>query len=95
MIVHIVFFRLKDSSPENMGSTADLIRSLDGKIPQIKRIEAGVDFVRGERNYDVSLYSEFDSVEDLDAYRVHPEHKVVVEQLKARSESIVAVDYER
>ena len=53
-----------------------------------------MDVVRGERNYDLALYSRFATMEDLDAYRIHPYHKEVVAELKSRSESIIAVDYE-
>jgi len=93
MITHIVFFKLKDRSLASIESTRDLILTLNGKVPTIEHLEAGVDIVRGERNYDLALYSRFTSMENLDAYRVHPYHKEVVGELKARSESIVAVDY--
>ncbi len=93
MITHLVFFKLKDRSPGSIENTRDLILSLNGKVPTIAHLEAGIDIVRGERNYDLALNSRFASMEDLDAYRIHPYHKEVVVELKARSESIVAVDY--
>lgn len=94
MITHIVFFKLKDRSQASLEGVRDLILTLRGKVPSIGHLEAGVDVVRGERNYDVALYSRFETMADLDAYRVHPYHQQVVAELKARSESIVAVDYE-
>ena len=94
MITHIVFLKLKDRSLGAIENTRDLILTLKGKVPTISHLEAGVDVVRGERNYDIALYSRFASMEDLDAYRIHPYHKEVVAELKARSENIVAVDYE-
>jgi len=94
MITHIVFFKLKDRSPAMIQSTRDLIHSLKEKVPTIAHLEAGIDVVRGDRNYDVALYSRFESKDDLEAYRVHPYHKEVVAELKSRSENIIAVDYE-
>ena len=94
MIKHIVFFKLKDSSLENIADTAKLMRSLDGKVPQLSSLEIGEDFGRSERSYDLSLLSVFSSREDLEGYRAHPYHQEVVEELKARSAAIVAVDYE-
>ncbi len=94
MITHIVFFKLKDRATASRESTRNLILSLRGKVPTIGHLEAGVDAVGGERNYDLALYSRFETLADLDAYRVHPYHQEVVAELKARSESIVAVDYE-
>jgi hypothetical protein len=94
MIHHLVFFKLKDRSDESRASTRELILTLNGKVPTIDSLDAGADIVRGERNYDVALVSRFKTMEDLDAYRVHPYHQEVVAELKARSESIVAVDYQ-
>lgn len=68
--------------------------SLPGKIPQIKKMEVGINADQTDAASDVLLYSEFDSWEDLQTYHKHPEHQRVVEFLnKVRSEKRV-VDYE-
>ncbi len=46
MITHIVFFKLKDSSPENVQRTRDVLMGMEGKIPQLKFLEVGIDVVR-------------------------------------------------
>ena len=54
-----------------------------------------MDIIRSERSYDLALLTKFDSLDDLQAYQVHPYHADDVgPYVKAASESIAAVDYE-
>ncbi|MDU0460231.1 MAG: Dabb family protein [Geobacteraceae bacterium] len=95
MITHIVFFKLSDPSVENMAATRAKLLSMDGQIPLLRHLEAGVDVIRSERSYDVALITRFDSLEDLQAYQIHPYHAgEVVPFMKSVCSSIVAVDYE-
>lgn len=95
MITHIVFFKLSEPSGENLDATLAKLRSMAGNIPQLRHIEAGLDVVRSERSYDIALITKFDSLEDLQAYQVHPYHAgEVIPHMKAVCSSIVAVDYE-
>ena len=95
MITHIVFFKLADPTRENVEKTALLLRSMEGEIPLLRHLEAGVDVIRSARSYDVALVTKFDSREDLQAYQVHPYHAdTVVPHVRSVSESIVTVDYE-
>ncbi|GJM73796.1 hypothetical protein HMSSN036_60120 [Paenibacillus macerans] len=50
--------------------------------------------VRSQRSYDIALIATFDSLEDLEGYQVHPEHKKVIEHITQVRESQVAVDFE-
>jgi len=69
--------------------------SMQGRIDLLRHLEAGTDLIRSERSYDVALLTRFDSLEDLQAYQVHPYHAgEVVPFMKANCSSIVAVDYE-
>ena len=45
MITHIVFFKLKDRSEENIQRTREVLASMEGKIPQLRSLEVGVDIV--------------------------------------------------
>lgn len=95
MVTHIVFFKLNDPTAEAMLATREMLNSMDGKIPQLRQIETGVDFIRSERSYDVALITRFDSREDLQAYQTHPYHVgEVLPYMKSRCSSIAAVDYE-
>lgn len=94
MIKHIVLFKLKDSSPESIERTVTVLRGLDGKVEQLRSLEVGTDVIRSQRSYDIALIATFDSLEDLEGYQVHPEHKKVIEHMTEVRESQVAVDFE-
>jgi hypothetical protein len=74
MITHIVLFKLHDPSPANVAATREKLESMRGKIPQLRHLEVGVDVIRSERSADLALVTRFDSLEDLQAYQVHPYH---------------------
>lgn len=94
MIKHIVFFKLKDSTPELINKVKGLLLAMDGKIEVLRSIEVGVDVLRTERSYDMALVTTFDSLEDLQTYQVHPIHVEVSQFIATVRESAVAVDYE-
>jgi hypothetical protein len=94
LITHIVLFKLKDRSPENIEKTAQVLRNMEGKIDELQFIEVGVDVLHSERSYDIALTTKFASMEALQAYQVHPVHQKVVEHMAAVRESSVSVDYE-
>lgn len=94
MITHIVFFKLKDRSPENIQRTRDVLADMEGKIPQLRSLEVGIDVVRSERSYDIALVARFDSLEDLRAYNDHPVHQEVIKYIATVKDVSLAVDYE-
>ncbi len=95
MITHIVLFKLSEPNDGNISQAKAMLLSMAGKIPQLRHLEVGVDVVRSARSYDLALVTKFDSMEDLQAYQVHPYHAgEVVPYVRSVSESVVAVDYE-
>ncbi|MBJ9989062.1 MULTISPECIES: Dabb family protein [unclassified Paenibacillus] len=94
MIKHIVFFKLKDRSPESIERTASVLRNMEGKIPQLVSIEVGLDVIHSERSFDIALVTELASLEDLQAYQVHPEHQIVIRHINEVKDVSVSVDYE-
>lgn len=95
MITHIVFFKLSDRSDRTVAEARERLLSMEGKIPQIRHLEAGADIVRSERSFDLALLTRFDSLEDLHAYQIHPYHaEEIVPYVRSISSSIIAVDYE-
>jgi hypothetical protein len=94
MITHIVFFKLIESSPENLLAVQEVLLSMQGKIPQLLHLEVGVDLVRSDRSYDLALITRFASLGDLQAYQIHPYHaETVVPFVKKVALSSVTVDY--
>lgn len=94
MITHVVLFRLKDRSKKNIERTRDMLTALKDRIPVLRSFEVGTDIIRSERSYDLALVARFDSLDGLEAYRIHPDHVNVVDYIAQVKESSIAVDYE-
>lgn len=95
MITHIVFFKLTEPTADALAQVKDKLLSMQGKIPQLRHLEAGIDVIRSDRSHDVALVTRFDSLDDLQAYQVHPYHAgEVVPLMKSLCSSVVAVDFE-
>ncbi len=95
MITHIVLFKLAEPTAENLEATRNKLLSMDGRIDLLRYLEVGVDVIRSERSYDIALTTRFDSLEELQAYQIHPYHAgEVVPHMKSVCSAIVAVDYE-
>ena len=94
MIVHIVMFRFKEENKEsNIVEVTSRLNALVDLIPTLKSMEVGVDFSKSERSFDLSIYSTFESKEDLKTYAVHAEHLKVVELIKSVTLESKVVDY--
>jgi predicted GTPase len=95
MITHIVLFKLKERTPEGIEKARQLLLSMDGKVEQLRHLEVGVDLIHSERSADIALTTKFDSMEELQAYQVHPYHATeVAAYLRSVCSSVVAADYE-
>ncbi|HEY8805853.1 MAG TPA: Dabb family protein [Clostridium sp.] len=93
MFTHIVFFKLKNK--EQAIDARNILLSMEGKIPQLKGLEVGVDVLHSERSYDLVLITKFDSLEDMNSYAVSEYHvNEVIKYLKPMLESSKTVDYE-
>ncbi len=96
MVVHIVMFRFKEENKAaNLARVKEMLEALPEKIPSLRSMEVGIDFLHSERSMDLVLTSTFDDREGLDAYRVHPAHVEVVNVIKEVSEESRVVDYEK
>lgn len=98
MVKHIVLFKLKDEAPADkklaaMTSFKAAIEALPAKISVIRKIEVGLNINPGE-TWSIALYSEFDTLEDVKAYAVHPDHVAAGKLLAEVKESRACVDYE-
>lgn len=99
MIKHIVVWRLKDEAlgagkAENLVRAKAAIESLRESVPYVRHLEAGVDIRADHDPSDLVIYSEFDTLEDLQAYQVHPEHVRVAQLIGEMRETRAVVDYE-
>ncbi|MBR4452091.1 MAG: Dabb family protein [Clostridia bacterium] len=93
MIKHIVCFKLKnrDDAPK----AKETLLSMEGRVPQLRSIEVGIDKLHSERSYDVILQVTVDSIQALEDYQKDEYHCSVVKPfMHAVRETSVAVDYE-
>ncbi len=92
MVTHVVFFRF--DTLDNAEEAAARLRGLIGVVESLQEVEAGLDFTRSERSWDLCLITRFEDREGLEAYRVHPAHQAVVRFIKEHATETAAVDYE-
>jgi hypothetical protein len=98
MLKHIVLFKLKEkaegaSKQDNVTMLKRELETLPGRIPQIVKMEVGINAVPSEAAYDVAIYSEFADKDALAIYQKHPEHMKVIELVKKIVEGRAVVDY--
>jgi hypothetical protein len=100
MVRHIVLFKLADeaegrSKVENALIIKERLEELKNTIPVIRKIEVKINLSEASAdNHDVILESEFDTLEDVRTYAVHPEHIKVGEFIAKVRTSRAAIDYE-
>ena len=94
MIVHIVIFKFNKQDMEaNILKVTQELNSLLEKIDVLKSMEVGVNFTDSDRAFDLSLYSTFETKQDLQTYAIHPEHLKVVALIKSVTCESKVVDY--
>ena len=95
MIKHVVLWRFKEENKaENMAHAKEILLALPAIISEIKKMQIYCDITHGEMSYDLMLDTEFESVEALNAYIVHPEHKKVSAFVRSVIEKRVSLDAE-
>lgn len=98
MINHVVLFKLKEFPAEEkqevVAKLKAMLLALKGKINELKYIEVGENYELESKSFDVALISHFESVEDLDVYRVHPEHLKVIAYVGEVTDARAAVDFQ-
>ncbi|AGX45253.1 Dabb family protein [Clostridium saccharobutylicum] len=79
MFTHIVLFKVKEPTKENLQFLKETLLSMNGNINELKELEVGVDVIKSDRSYDIGIITRFDSKEDYLAYDVNEYH---VEKVK-------------
>ena len=98
MLKHIVVWKFADNAEgktkaENLEIVKDSLYALCGIIPQIKKMEIGIDVSGTEMSGDMILITEFENKEDLKIYAEHPEHVKVSQYVTKVCLSRTVVDY--
>ena len=94
MVKHIVMFKLKNKTRENLDTLITALKGMEGQIDTLRSIEVGEDFKGSERSYDVVLTTLFDNREGLKTYAEHPVHQPVIQTARGLCLPTVVVDYE-
>ncbi|WP_160691563.1 Dabb family protein [Clostridium sp. C2-6-12] len=79
MFTHIVFFKAKEPTKENLEFLEKTFLTMNGNIKELKQLEVGIDVIRSDRSYDIAIITRFDSKEDYLAYDIDEFH---VEKVK-------------
>lgn len=79
MFTHIVLFKVKEPTTENLEFLKKTFLSMNGNIDELIELEVGVDVIRSDRSYDIGIITRFDSKEDYLSYDVNEFH---VEKVK-------------
>lgn len=98
MVKHIVLFKLKEDVPaqkklEAMRSFKAAIEALPQRIEVIRKVEVGLNINPSEA-WNIALYGEFDTLDDVKFYAAHPDHVAAGKLLAEVKESRACVDYE-
>ena len=82
MVKHIVCYKFKDNSRENLDRATEALLSMRFNVPQVLSVEAGADFVGSARSYDLALavtlkssqarHARADRKERFGGFRVRP-----------------------
>ena len=99
VIKHIVMWTFADQAEgadkaTNLELVRDRLLALDDLVPGLLTLEPVIPVDPFEHNYDLVLYSEFESADALREYATHPEHVAVGGLIKAVATARVCVDYE-
>lgn len=100
MIRHICMFKFKDEAEgrtkaENIAITKSMLDKLPDTIGYIVRSETFVGAKDQKTdNYDLILISDFESLETLEKYKVHPDHVAVGDFMRPVRISRTCIDYE-
>ena len=95
MVTHIVMFKFKpDCSPATVQDLRARLLALKDKIALIRKWEVGINIGASSRPYDLVVYSTFDTMEDVAAFRVNPDHVEVATYVRQFVEVSGTVDYD-
>lgn len=93
MIRHVIMWKFRAGEEENMNAFLNGLKALDGVIPEIRRMEVGVNVLE-KNNYDACLIADFDDLAALERYKNDPCHVAVSSLCKSIREARGAVDFE-
>jgi hypothetical protein len=93
MIINNLLLKLKDRSPENITKAREVLLSMKGKIEVLVDLTVAANIRSGPAAYDILLIAKYNTMEDLEAYLIHPVHVEVGKYIAGVVESSASVCY--
>jgi hypothetical protein len=90
MLTHVVVYSLRDDV-----AATEVVARLQEMIalaPLVTTLSTGVDVSRTHASYDVALVTTHPDAASYEAYRTHPDHKVLLDWLLPKLENRTVVD---
>lgn len=97
MIQHVVLISFTDDATDSQRDALVAgLRALPAQIPEIRAYAVGLDAGLAEGNAGIGIVAEFDDAAGWEAYRDHPAHRAVIDDLIAPIRAgRAAVQFER
>lgn len=90
MLWHVVKFRYKaEIDAQRRDAFEDMLRGLAGAVETLRFVRVGPSMDEPDV---VGLLTGFDDAEGLEAYKIHPAHLPVIEEVKAVAAEVVRLD---
>lgn len=94
MLTHIVCWKYKDETPEDLRAQhRSELQALKSIIPEVLDLRVGEDTLHLDRSYDTGLVALFSGPDTLNAYNIHPKHQTVAAMGREISAHVVSVDF--
>lgn len=99
MIKHIVMFKLKEADGRSEYENAlEAQKRFENVVKNVKELKRGEIVINSkyapESNYTISLLCDFDTIDDLNAYQVHPAHVEFGKFIGTVKTDRACIDYE-
>jgi hypothetical protein len=98
MIRHVVAWKLAAEDEESRVAAAAAIQAalapLPGIIPEIKSFSIGPNVAYADTNWDICLVADYEDLDGLETYQVHPEHLKAVDVVRPLVSARASVDFE-
>jgi len=99
MIKHIVMFKLKDidgkTAYENALEAKERFNDVIANVKELKKGKIVINSKDADQsNYTISLLCDFDTIDDLNAYQIHPAHVAFGKFIGTVKTDRACIDYE-
>lgn len=99
MVKHIVMFKLKDTEGktayENALEAKERFNDVIANVKELKKGEVVINSKDADQsNYTISLLCDFETIDDLNAYQVHPAHVAFGKFIGTVKTDRACIDYE-